>query len=245
MARTDVLVTRPSLTFSISRPGLPPVVRFLTPQVSAECYQQASSGAFREANVRLVPLGVVFQNGAGFRLGYSPPWQVLTTAFEPVPRVRIAAGRYRYHQVEASGETNQSARFGASLLASTGSYYGGYLTNAALTLRAAPLPQVALLLTYTRADFRQVGELPGNVTTHLLAPEARLALNPRVQLTGFYQYNTAVNRGGLNVRFSWQYQPLSFVYAVFNELRSLPNTNLELPFRQQENIVKLSYLRQF
>ena len=245
VARTDVLATRPSLTFSVRPPWLPASIRFLTPQLSAELYQQAASGALQEATVRMVPLAAVFQNGAGFSISYLPSWQVLATGFEPVPDVRLAPGHYRYHRVEASGETNQSARFAAALVASTGSYYNGHLTSTALTLRAAPLPQVAVLLTYIRTDFGQVGELGGRRTTHLLAPEARLALNPRVQLMGFYQYNTAIGRGGLNVRFSWQYQPLSFVYVVVNEVRSLPQTSLETAFRQQSSIVKLSYLRQF
>jgi hypothetical protein len=71
-------------------------------------------------------------------------------------------------------------------------------------------------------------------------PNSRLAANPRMQLSAFYQYNTFDERGRWNVRGSWEFAPLSFVYLVLNE-NDIRQTNS----RNRSEINKISYLRQF
>jgi hypothetical protein len=101
---------------------------------------------------------------------------------------------------------------------------------------------VACALNYTRNDFRSIGDERKRVTREIIAPELRLALNANVQLSGFYQYNTASNTGALNARFSWQYAPLSFLYLVYNDLRSIDSSDGS--FTQQAGIFKISYIKQ-
>ena len=91
-----------------------------------------------------------------------------------------------------------------------------------------------------RADvnrFRGVGD---TVTTRLVAPELRLAWNPRVQLTTFYQYNDTARQGVLNARFSWEYKPLSYLYVVLNDARGVGGQPSSVEGRQQL-LVKLVY----
>ncbi|RFP64313.1 hypothetical protein D0N36_14750 [Hymenobacter lapidiphilus] len=61
-----------------------------------------------------------------------------------------------------------------------------------------------------------------------------------MQLTAFYQYSSAARLARWNVRASWEFQPLSYVYLVFNEL-----DNSQLDSRQQQTIGKVSYIKQF
>jgi len=70
----------------------------------------------------------------------------------------------------------------------------------------------------------------------------RIALNPRMQLIGFYQKNSENNLSNYNFRFSWEYQPLSYFYIVFNH-RGFNNIQMK---RQAEDhaIIKISYLKQ-
>jgi hypothetical protein len=72
--------------------------------------------------------------------------------------------------------------------------------------------------------------------------EGRFALNPRLQLIAFYQQNSENDSKNYNIRLSWEYRPLSFLYIVLNRYGFKDLSNL----RQLENhgIVKLSYLRQ-
>jgi hypothetical protein len=73
--------------------------------------------------------------------------------------------------------------------------------------------------------------------------ESRLALNPRVQLSGFLQKNTENDLTNINIRFSWEYSPLSFVYLVFND-RDF-NETLYGNQTEQQAIVKINFLKQF
>ena len=65
-----------------------------------------------------------------------------------------------------------------------------------------------------------------------------MALNPRLQLNVFYQYNSANERSRWNSRLSWEYKSQSFIYLVFNE-------NKTNDFKQDQTIAKISYLKQF
>ena len=77
--------------------------------------------------------------------------------------------------------------------------------------------------------------------THLAGPELRLFLNPRVQWSAFYQYNSAAQRGTLNARFSWEFLPLSFLYVVYNDRQPIAGG---LSPVSRSLIVKLSWLGQ-
>ena len=98
------------------------------------------------------------------------------------------------------------------------------------------------LQAFNRNRFIKVGDNLETATADLWSITGRLALNPRLQLIGFYQRNSLSSQDNYNVRLSWEYQPLSYVYVVFNH-RGFDNTQLK---RQTEDhvIVKLSYLRQ-
>jgi len=73
---------------------------------------------------------------------------------------------------------------------------------------------------------------------------SRFALNPRVQLSAFYQYNSFDGQGRWNIRGSWEYRPLSFIYLVFNDNR-VNGDGLEQPFSEQQLIGKITFLKQF
>jgi hypothetical protein len=79
-----------------------------------------------------------------------------------------------------------------------------------------------------------------NEDINLWTAGCRLAANPRIQFSGFYQYNTFDKQGRWNLRGSWELAPLSFLYLVFNE-----SSFRDSPVKNQSFISKLTYLRQF
>jgi hypothetical protein len=85
-----------------------------------------------------------------------------------------------------------------------------------------------------------------NTTTNvdLYSIEGRFALNPRVQLIGFYQKNSENRSQNYNLRLSWEYQPLSYIYMVLNH-RGFDNLQLKQTQTEDHVIAKLSYLKQF
>ncbi|MBK8425285.1 MAG: hypothetical protein IPL27_04580 [Lewinellaceae bacterium] len=76
---------------------------------------------------------------------------------------------------------------------------------------------------------------------HLYSCGMRLALNPQLQGTVFYQYNSLNQTGRWNARLSWEYRPLSFLYVVFNDTRS--DLGLDR-FRTTGVIGKISLMKQ-
>ncbi len=124
----------------------------------------------------------------------------------------------------------------------TGSYFNGKLSNGTFTLNVAPIPNLYLQGQYNHNKFKEVGDPATNKKVDLYTVSRRLALNPRLQLIGFYQKNSENNSSNYNMRLSWEYQPLSFIYLVFNR-RGFDNAQLK---RQTEDhaIIKVSYLRQ-
>jgi hypothetical protein len=60
-----------------------------------------------------------------------------------------------------------------------------------------------------------------------------LAPSPRLELAAIWQYNTAVEASSLNLRLSWEFRPLSFVYVVYNDQTSLDEVVNQAPARRQ------------
>jgi hypothetical protein len=73
-------------------------------------------------------------------------------------------------------------------------------------------------------SFRGAGATP--VVARLIAPGLRLAWNPRVQLTAFYQYNEAARQGTSNARFAWEFRPLSHLYVVQRAMAGKPSSQI-------------------
>jgi hypothetical protein len=164
-----------------------------------------------------------------------------TTALPFLPGVTIAPGAYAYQRYGVDLRSDQSAAIAGSANLSTGSFFDGDLARASVSGRYSPTPFVSMRVAYEINRLTRVGPRDTSVTTHLAGPELRVFLNPRVQWSGFYQYNTAQQRGTLNARFSWEFAPLSFLYVVYNDRQAIDGG---MSPRANSLIVKLSWLRQ-
>ena len=239
VARQNLIYHNPN-GYLIWRPAWKPkFIRSIEPGFDVQLYQGASDRRFQEGLARLYPLYLVFQSGARLVGTYEFNRQNLPVDFNPVG-ILIAQGNYTYHRTELSYSSDLSRKVSVSGYGATGGYYNGQLHTASGTLRYSPSAHVALRVLGEYNALRRVGVEKQNQDAWLLGPEARLSLNPRVQLTAFYQYSSASRLARWNVRASWEFQPLSYVYLVFNEL-----DDSRLDARQQQTISKISYIKQF
>ena len=244
VSRNDVIGTTPGIYWFYRGEKLPfnKWLRAYEPGISAELYHQASTGTLIERQVNINPLYLNLQGGGYFSYGITSLFQRLTEPFEPLG-LYISPGEYSYLRNYILASTDPS-RF-INLLAdiSWGSYFNGKLVSGDFTLQFAPLPHISLKGRFNRNHFMDVGEPETSSTIDLYSVEGRFALNPRLQLIGFYQKNMDNNSFNYNIRLSWEYQPLSYIYLVFNH-RDFYDPE---EFRQIEDhaIAKISYLRQF
>jgi hypothetical protein len=243
VSRSNVIGTTPGI-FWYYRGKLLPFkkwIRAFEPGVFPEFYHDASTGKLIERQLTINPIWLNFQSGGYFGYIITPTYQLLTEPFEPLG-IYIPEGKYNYIRHTFYFSTDQSRVISSNINFETGSYYNGNLTAGTITLNFSPIPNIFLQGQFNRNHFNEVGDPATDKTVDLYSISGRLALNPRLQLIGFYQKNSENNLSNYNIRLSWEYQPLSYVYLVFNR-RGFDNAQQK---RQTEDhaIIKVSYLRQ-
>lgn len=243
VSRNDVIATTPGFNWYYRGKKLPfpKLIRSFEPSLWYEMYHQASTGKLTERQILFNPVWFNFHNG-GF-IGYiiNHYQQRLTEAFSPLG-ITLVAGNYSYLNHQFYFSTDQSKPISISFNGSIGEYYNGKLNTGNFAMNIAPLPHFSLTGQYNINHFKNVGTPAITKNVNLFSLSARLALNPRLQLIGFYQKNSENNLSNYNVRFSWEYQPLSYFYIVFNH-RGFDNV-LQKRQTEDHSIIKLSYLKQ-
>ena len=252
VSRRDLVVTSPAGNVDLRPAWKPRFVRRFAPGFVSYIYHRLSDGQFQEAWLSVMPLNVEFQNGAEVSFRIQPNWQELEAEdvafFRPLG-VELAPGSYRYVRYNAEVQSDLSRKYSGSAELTVGDFFDGTLTNLELSARLAPSPHVALSMAYEYNRATDLGINGEEEESHLFGPELRLALNPRLQFNAFYQYNTVAEQANWNVRFSYEFRPLSYLYLVFNDARYFVNdttrrTDPERFATQQQAIVKVTYLRQ-
>jgi Domain of unknown function (DUF5916)/Carbohydrate family 9 binding domain-like len=244
VSRTDVIGTTPGIFYYYRGKSLPLKKYLLAfePAFTPELYVQASTGKLIEADYYIFPIWFNFKSGAYLGYGFIPTYQNLTTTFQPLGDT-ISVGEYRYTQQQIWFSSNPSKILNLQILYTWGPYYNGRLNSGDYKLQFAPIPHISLTGEFNRNRFFGVGELKTNSTVDLVVLQGRFALNPRIQLTAFYQKNTENSSNNYNIRFSWEYQPLSYIYLILNHQGFEP-VNSKTVF-EDNAIFKINYLRQF
>lgn len=228
--------------YMIIRPKKLPWIRRWDPGLFVNYYHDASDpGSFQQANLWLFPVWIFFTDGSFLSYSIFPTWQNINFDFAPLG-IQIGQDDYFYTRHEVRFNTDQSKKWSVSGGYEWGDFYNGKRQTVNSGVRIAPDPHIAFTFDYEYNRLRNLGEVDENLETHLSTIGARFAANPRLQLSTFYQYNTFDEQGRWNVRLSWEYQPLSFVYLVFNNTQI---SGLENPFEEQQFIAKLTFLKQF
>ncbi len=228
--------------YYIWRPKKIPWIRRFDPGAFFNYFHDASDpGNFQQANIYLFPIYLIFTNGSFLEYAIFPTWQNINFNFAPLG-IPIEQGNYYYTRQVITFNTDRSAKLSGSGRIDWGRFYDGKRTTVNTGLRYAPSVHAAFTLDYEYNDLQNLGEASEDLKTHLVTAGARFALNPRLQLSVFYQYNSFDEQGRWNVRASWEYLPLSFIYVVFNDTQI---NSLDQPFAEQQVISKITLVKQF
>ncbi|MEM6831260.1 MAG: DUF5916 domain-containing protein, partial [Bacteroidota bacterium] len=247
ISANNYLLTSPAFELRLRPAWLPKFIRQYSPGITTYFYHYLDDFSFREGFISYTPLYLIFQNGSEFLYSVRTNGQSLRDAFSPVG-IDILPGDYAYTSHRFSYRGDFSRKFAFSAAYRFGGYFDGNLNTASSSLRFAPLPHIQFTADYEFNRLSSLGEARRTAETHLVGTELRLALNPRVQLISFLQYNTASERTTLNSRFVWEYKPLSYIYLVYNDNRqelSDPETGRTTRLHDQQGIVKVTFLKQF
>jgi hypothetical protein len=239
--RGDLILTSPAVTLDLRPRWRPSWVRSFNPGFSTALYHRESDGRFQEGNVYIYPLSTTFSDGGNLRFWLQPERQELQQTFSPLAGTNIAAGRYDFSQYGITYRPDLSRRLWAWVTVATGGYFDGRRDEAIVRIRTAPSPRLALTFDYEGNRLTGVGSTAADATTHLFYPEIRAALNPRLQLVGLWQYSSVSRQASWNGRLAWEFQPLSYVYLVFNDRTYRDATTFP---DERQLILKITYLGQ-
>ncbi|GAB3891504.1 carbohydrate binding family 9 domain-containing protein [Spirosoma agri] len=243
VSRSDVITTTPGFYLVNRSKWLPKWVRNFEPGFFVELYHKASTGYLQEAQYNANPIWLTFQNGGNFGLFVNPSFQRLDDGDYRPLSLNIASGNYRYTRYQAMFSSDPSKKISYQFMGETGRYYDGRLNYGRASLILAPIPHAAFTMNAEVNEFDNVGQYSG--TIKLYSVESRLAVNPRLQLISFFQRNTYTDKNVWNIRLAWEFQPLSFLYIVYNH-GTYAGSIRAMDRQQEQHIIgKLSYLKQF
>lgn len=246
VSRRNVLATTPGINWFYRGKNLPfkKHIRGFYPGIAMEMYHDLGTKKVTERQYFVNPIWLAFHNG-GY-LGYSifPSYQNLKTTFTPLG-INIGSGKYYYLRQQILLSTDPSRFISGNANIVWGSYFNGNLTTQNYGLKFSPIPHVSFGISYNRNIFINVGNIDKKVVD-LYAIDARLAINPRIQLTGFYQSTTENHEQNYNFRLSYEFKPLSYIYLVFskNEFHTIDN-GVQKQIQNSGFIGKASYMYQF
>ncbi len=242
VSRRDIISNSQGFDFNVRGKWLPSFIRSWGPGIYTEVYHSLKTGKVIEQRALSGPLWFDLQNG-GILGGYiEASAQNLEETFSPVG-IDITPGSYSYFRKGFLLASDPSAKYSGSTEYGWGGFFNGTLQTFDSKFRLAPIPHVNLGLSWNWSKFEHMGLAKETKEVNLLILESRMALNPRLQLIGFYQKNTTDNLNSLNMRLAWEYQPLSYVYLVFNTLNYQGTDATQQ--KQQSFLAKLSFLKQF
>jgi Domain of unknown function (DUF5916)/Carbohydrate family 9 binding domain-like len=240
---------------------LPKSIRSFEPGGFYLNYYSATTKKLLEERWNINPVWFSFQNGGAFGLFADVYYQFLdySDGSEKLSffNVDIPQGKYNYNRYGIFIASDESKKISLRVIGETGNYYNGRLTTISANARFAPLPHISIEGRVANNNYQNLGVNSESGNNQLYTISGRFALNPRVQLISFYQHSSISNFDVWNVRFSWEYQPLSFIYLVFNQRgyddfrTKLSNDGLRFRTNElarqveQQTIAKISYLKQF
>ncbi len=240
VSRPDVIMTSPYANITFQPTWRPTGLVWIRPELFTLFFHDPSSRALQEARL-LANTELLTVAGGSLTPFVERNLQRLVANVALLPGVTIAPGTHDYWRYGLEMKTDPSARFASTASLSTGGFFDGTQERAAISGRWSPNPYVSVRASYEINRLRSLGTTDTSLVTHLVGPELRAALNPRVQWSAFWQYNTVQRRSALNTRFSWEFAPLSFLYIVYNDGQPI----LDSPVPAARSlIVKLSWLRQ-
>jgi G3E family GTPase len=240
--RQKNLISHNPRGYLILRPKKMDWIRRWDPGIFIKYNHDASEPSqFQQASLVIFPIYTWFKDNSFLEVTIFPTWQNINFNFAPLG-LEIAQDNYYYTRFFIRYNTDQSKKWSANVNYNFGSFYNGTRNTLNLSGRLAPIPHIAFTFDYEYNDLQNIGIDKQNLSTHLTSGGLRVAINPILQFSSFYQYNSFDGQGRLNLRASWEYQPLSFLYVVFNDTQTDEAFN---PLSQQQLVSKLTLIKQF
>ena len=160
-----------------------------------------------------------FKGGSNLTLGTLSSFESVRSNFR-IANLVIQPGEYWFHEANLMLRLPRSAAFRGEFNGSAGTFYGGSRLSLALspTWTVSRYLEVEAGYEVNRIRFpTPAAHVSRNTTTHLTLLKVNTALNPRVSMSTFAQYNSAIDQTSVNVRFRYHFREGTDLWIVYNE----------------------------
>jgi hypothetical protein len=130
----------------------------------------------------------------------------------------LAAGTYDFDEFTAAYTSSGARRLAGSVSFSRGSFYDGDRTGLAASATLRPNPHLSLEAFVQHNDITLSG---ADFNADIVGGRVRFAASTRLFASAFVQYLEASDELVSNIRLNWIHAPLSDVFLVFTERRSI------------------------
>jgi hypothetical protein len=213
LRRTDFIESLGQLRIS-RRPKTWPSIR----RINYEAALDYITNGDLELENRQARIGVrtELQNGDAWSVGYSSDFESLSDPFEIITGTFVPAGTYRSRTARGNYTLGTQRRFSGDISAAHGTFYDGdrtdlaYRGRAELTSRLSVEPGISLNWVNLPTE---------SFVATLLTGRATLSFTPRMLTAALVQYNSTTHQVTTNVRYRWEYRPLSELFIVYSDGR--------------------------
>lgn len=240
VARQNVIITEPGLYYQIRAKWLPKFVRAVFPGISYITYHNTTTLKLTDRYLNFIPLWCRFQNRSLIFYNVTFTMQNLDAPIN-ILGVDLNQGVYKYTRQKFGFASDLSKKLSTGITFNLGDFYNGQYNAVTTVVNIAPSPHFFFSPSWETGKLKNFGADTTTKNVNLLTVECRLALNPRLQLSGLLQKASVSHSLNWNLRFSWEFKPLSYVYLVYNNNTISQNTKST----DQQLIAKISYLKQF
>lgn len=167
-----------------------------------------------------------FKGGTQVRFGTTSSFESIADTFG-ISEVDVVPGDYWFHEFDANLMLPRSRNFRGDFGGTVGSFYDGTRTSVRLNPAWNQSRHLELGAGYemNRIEFADRAQ---EVTTHLARLRVQVALNTRVQISTFGQYNTVSDQVSFNARFRYHFREGTDLWVVYNEgLNTVLNNGLD------------------
>ena len=181
-------------------------------------YYRKDDGTAESREIR-PEIEFAFKGGSNVTIGTLSSFESVRSGFWVADRF-VSPGEYWFQEANIMLRLPRSAVFRGEFDASVGTFYGG----SRLSLAVAPTWTVSRYLEVeagyevNRIRFPTVdAHRSVSTTTRLALLKLNTALNPRVSMSTFGQYNSATAQTSVNVRFRYHFREGTDLWIVYNE----------------------------
>jgi hypothetical protein len=155
------------------------------------------------------------QSGDSWGAGYSRDFEFVASPFE-IAGTPVPAGAYHTSTVRGNYTLGTQRPISGDISAAHGSFYDGTRTDLAYRGRA----EVTTRLSVEPGISVNWVDLPtGQFTATLVSARTTFSFTPRMLTAALVQYNSTGRLLTTNIRFRWEYRPLSELFVVYSDGR--------------------------